>query len=429
MDLQLALFDDARARAWQPFRLTRPVGELRFGTMTLRERSERATGLRAVAYLGCDDLVGFDEPGAPEVVPSSRTLSERSSTQAKVVLSSRAALEKGASEVLQRQLGATDTQGAARAAERMRITVGGQTAGWLIPAEQPFPDDPALADPGKDTAGSSIDLAGTMIEWPWHLVEANPDRIAADVATMQRGSHLFALTDVRKLGDHTLSLGSDAHVEPGVVVDLREGPIRLDAKVYIQAPARLTGPLHIGEGSVVFGGSIGHSSIGPVCKVRGEIDSSIMVGYCNKAHDGYLGHALLGRWVNLGALTTNSDLKNNYSAVRVRLGEQDIDTGLMKVGCFLGDHVKTGIGTLITTGCVVGAGSNVFGGKILPRYVPPFSWGSGADLVEFRVEELLNVAEVAMGRRKMELSAGAKDLLRRAWDHTRAERQSGERKK
>jgi UDP-N-acetylglucosamine diphosphorylase/glucosamine-1-phosphate N-acetyltransferase len=426
MDFRLFLFDDARARAWQPFRLTRPVGELRFGCMTLRERSERATGFRAVAYLGCEDLEGFEEPGSPPIAFPGDPSSEESGSHGRIVLCSRAVLEKGSlSGLLLREAETWEKDGAPVAASstrRVALVVAGQRVGWLVPPGHPLPDEAILEDPAQDSC-EELDMAGTVLDWPWSLVAANAQRIAADVSTMQRGSSLFGLTDVRILGDHQLSLGQEAYVEPGVVLDVRAGPIRLDAKVYVQAPARLTGPLHVGEGTVIFGGSVGTSSIGPICKVRGEIDSSVIGGYSNKAHDGYLGHALLGGWVNLGALTTNSDLKNNYSPVRVRLADQEMATDLLKVGCFLGDHVKTGIGTLLPTGGVVGAGSNVFGGRMLPRYVPPFSWGAGDELVEFRLEQFLEVAETAMGRRKVELTPPAKELLKRAWERSRSERQ------
>jgi hypothetical protein len=153
---------------------------------------------------------------------------------------------------------------------------------------------------------------------------------------------------------------------------------------------------------------------GPVCKLRGEIADSVFVGYANKAHDGYLGHALVGRWVNLGAGTTNSDLKNSYGNVRVQLPHERVSTNLMKVGVFLGDHVKTGIGTLLTTGGVVGAGSNVFGGgPAAPRYLPAFSWSSAAGVEPFRFDKFVEVAQAAMARRGHTLTPGVEDVLRR----------------
>jgi hypothetical protein len=151
----------------------------------------------------------------------------------------------------------------------------------------------------------------------------------------------------------------------------------------------------------------------------------VILGYSNKAHDGFLGHAYLGRWVNLGAFTTNSDLKNNYGPVRVGGAAGPVDTGLLKVGCFLGDHVKTGIGTLLNTGSVVGAGTNLFGGEMPPTWVPPFSWGSGSRLTEFRLDKFLEVAERAMSRRDVALDDEMIHLLTRAWETTRSLRGGG----
>jgi UDP-N-acetylglucosamine diphosphorylase/glucosamine-1-phosphate N-acetyltransferase len=309
------------------------------------------------------------------------------------------------------------------ASQLATYTVEGRVVGWSLPPGELTPSEDAVLDPDSASRrGRVIELPGRVLEWPWNLVESNAAQIAIDDGAMRHASSLFGLTNVHILGDHHLSLAHGAHIEPGVVLDAREGPIRLESGVYVQAPARLTGPLFIGHDTLVFGGSLSHSSIGPVCKVRGEVDTSVLLGYCNKAHDGYLGHALLGQWVNLGALTTNSDLKNNYSSVRLRLGAEEMDSGLKKVGCFLGDHVKTGIGTLLNTGSVVGAGSNLFGGLMPPKYVPPFSWGSGEDLKEFQLDKFFEVARAAMARRKVELSPAMEALLRDAWARTRSER-------
>jgi UDP-N-acetylglucosamine diphosphorylase/glucosamine-1-phosphate N-acetyltransferase len=194
--------------------------------------------------------------------------------------------------------------------------------------------------------------------------------------------------------------------------------VRLEAHVTVEGPARLVGPLHLGAGSTVFGGHLSRLSAGPVCKLRGEIDTVVLTGFVNKAHDGYLGHALAGRWVNLGALTTNSDLKNNYGPVRVELPDGTQDTGLMKVGVFLGDHVKTGIGTVLNTGTLVGAGSNVFGGGMPPKSLPPFSWAGGGRVVPFRWDKFLEVARVVTARRDQPWTPGAEAILRRLWERT-----------
>jgi hypothetical protein len=149
--------------------------------------------------------------------------------------------------------------------------------------------------------------------------------------------------------------------------------------------------------------------------VHGELEGTIVLGYSNKAHDGFLGHSYLGRWVNIGAQTANSNLKNNYGTIRVWTPAGVVDTGSIKLGCFLGDHVKTAIGTLLSTGTVVGAGSNLFGRELPPPFVPPFSWGSGADLGAYDVDRFLETASTAMGRRGIRLSDAMRQLLRRAW--------------
>ena len=186
----------------------------------------------------------------------------------------------------------------------------------------------------------------------------------------------------------------------------------------MRAFTRIEGPSWFGPGCILQGGVLTHVGAGPRCRLRGEIEASVIQGWSNKAHDGYLGHAWLGSWVNLGAMTTNSDLKNNYGSVRIRTSSRTADTGLMKLGCLLGDHVKTGIGTLLNTGTVLGAGSNVFGGAMPPGFVPPFSWGSGVELSTHRLERFLETAERAMGRRDIPLTEGMRAVLTRAFEGT-----------
>jgi UDP-N-acetylglucosamine diphosphorylase/glucosamine-1-phosphate N-acetyltransferase len=406
----LYLIDDHRARRWAPFAATRPVGELLHGCFRQRERAERFFGVRCAGHLVAPRLSGFQEEGTPPVLRAEEVGSEGT----RIILSSRAVLE-GPSPF--RDGGPTD--GDLRKVKRLRV--GGEPVGWILPDGSPLPGERALDDPSTfEGNGDEIDLDGTILGWPWDLVAANADRIAGDLDSRHRTGDSFLLTDVHVLGDHAVSLGHGAKVEAGVVLDVRDGPVRLEADARVQAPARITGPTWVGRGSVVLGGSVAHASIGPVCKVRGEVEASVFFGWDNKAHDGYLGHAYLGRWVNLGAFTTNSDLKNSYSPVRVPVGPaEEVDTGLLKVGAFVGDHVKTGIGTLLNTGTVLGVGSNVFGGAMPPRWVPPFSWGVGEALVEYRLEKFLEVAAAAMARREVDLDGGMRKLLTRVWEESR----------
>jgi UDP-N-acetylglucosamine diphosphorylase/glucosamine-1-phosphate N-acetyltransferase len=402
--VKLVLFHDDVALDWTPFVETRPVGELLYGTTTLRERAARALGAEAAGYVGAPELAGFDERDAPPVLESAPSGGDR------IFLCARAAVERPTAP-LRVQRGALTT-----------LRVGGETAGWLVPADSPSPALEQLRAMSVGATGPTVDLGGELLARPWHLMASNAARIASDAAVCLEADARPAGAHV--IGAHRVILQEGAEIEPGVVLDVRAGPVWLGRRARVEGPARLTGPLYVGDGSTIFGGPVGASSIGPVCKVRGEVTDSVLVGYCNKAHDGHLGHAVLGRWVNLGAGTINSDLKNTYSPVRVRLPRGEIDTGLLKVGSFIGDHVKTGIGTLLNTGTVIGAASTLFGGRMPPLYVPPFSWGAGEDLIEYELERVFATAEAAMRRRQVELGAGMRQVLRRASERGRGERES-----
>ena len=162
-----------------------------------------------------------------------------------------------------------------------------------------------------------------------------------------------------------------------VVLDAENGPIYIGAGAEIHPFTRIEGPCYIGPGSVLFGAKCrAGNSIGPMCRIGGEIEGTIIQGHSNKYHDGFLGHAYVGQWVNLGALTTNSDLKNDYSEVKISLdGRTQIPTGSNKVGALIGDHARTSIGTLLNTGAFVGAMTVlVAGGRLMPKFIPSFTW-------------------------------------------------------
>ena len=395
---RLYLFDDDVARDWAPFALTRPAGELLYGTATLRARAERALRLRCAGHLAAEHLEGFAEDGAPPVLTASPAEGVR------LFLNARVALEP-----------ATWRTPAGPA----RVSVNGRTAGWYAPegTAPPSPTVLAGAAPASDGA-ETVDLEGEWLDRIWDLMARNAGRIARDFDPDATRAALPG--HVAVLGDPDHVQTGQVEFEPGVVLDVRDGPIRIEDAVTVRAGTRLAGPAWIGAGSTLLGGSISGVSIGPACKVRGEIEETVILGCSNKAHDGFLGHAYLGRWVNLGALTTNSDLKNNYGNVRVWTPAGETDTGLMKIGCLLGDHVKTGIGVMLNTGTVIGAGSNVFGAAQPPKYVPPFRWGEGESLTDYDLARFLDTANVVMARRGVVLGDGMRRMLERAWQRSRS---------
>jgi UDP-N-acetylglucosamine diphosphorylase/glucosamine-1-phosphate N-acetyltransferase len=186
----------------------------------------------------------------------------------------------------------------------------------------------------------------------------------------------------------------------------------------------IQGPAFIGKGSVVKAhSSIYHdTSIGEVCKVGGEIEATIIHSYTNKQHDGFLGHSYIGSWVNLGASTNNSDLKNNYSSVSVLIKGKNVDTKSQFVGLIMGDHSKTAINTMFNTGTIVGVSSNIFGSGFPPRYIPSFSWGGSDFIRNYDIEKCLEVARVVLGRRKIQLTQAEEELLRDVYEMTKHEK-------
>ncbi|MFW6330660.1 MAG: putative sugar nucleotidyl transferase [Gemmatimonadota bacterium] len=384
----IILFDDRIARDWRPLTLTRPAGELLFGTATLRARAEHALGGTCIGHLTAQHLRDFDEPWAPGVLDPDRLDAEGVRT----FLLSRFIPEPAS---------LPDTPALLVAHDRV---VGCQLAPGAAPPASGFFLDPEAHAPGLPRHT----LPGRTLDRVWELMTGNADRVARD---LDGADHAALPPDVHHLGPGPVTVGRDVAIAPGAVLDTRHGPIRFDDGVTVEPFTRVVGPTYVGPGSTLLGGPFEAVSIGPACKVHGEIEETVILGYSNKAHDGFLGHAYLGMWVNLGALTTNSDLKNNYGPVRIWTPTGETDTGERKVGCFLGDHVKTAIGTLLNTGTVAEAGSNIFGG-MPPKYVPPFSWGSPATVYD--VERFLATAETVMGRRDVPLTDRQRNLLRAA---------------
>lgn len=431
----LVMFDDDVAQDWQPFTLTRPAGELRFGAFLLRERAERVLGARCVGHIGPRRLKHFDEPGAPPVISPD----EMPRDADLILLSSRAVLGWGADVRIASEprlltiddalCGATVPAGtdpirfaaalARRASKRPPDAPQDERRG---PADWP-PADAAAALEGVERNP----VPGCLLTHVWELMSEGVEQVTRDVEALHPNATTPDLpAGVESIGEHRLVLGKNVRIEPHVVLDLTDGPIWLEDDVHVRAFTRLAGPVHLGRGSTIFGGTICGLAAGPVCKLRGEIEATVIVGYSNKAHDGFLGHAYLGMWVNLGAMTTNSDLKNNYGEIDLWTPAGTVKTGEMKIGCFLGDHMKTGIGTIINTGTVVGAGSNLFGGEMPPKYVPPFRWGVGDSLSEYDQVKFLETAEVVMGRRDVELSPKQRKLLETAWRIGREEASEAE---
>lgn len=394
---RLYLFDDARARQFEPFALTRPVSELRAGAEIIRTRWEKIAGTKAYGFIGAPHLADFDEPGAAPSVSSEQTIPAGSViANARFVPSLSAGLDDTSP--------AYGSDGSI-CAVRLRQSID------MVPLANGEVELRELLGKGAEPTR----LAGHWLDEVWDLVGQLNEQLNEDIPLMGASLSGAAIENATIIGNHPVYLETGASIEPFVVIDASAGPVLIRRGASIASFTRIVGPCYIGENSVVVGDAIRACSIGDVCKVRGEMSSSIMLGHSNKGHTGFVGSSYIGRWVNLGAGTTTSNLKNTYGAVQLWTPSGLRDTGLQFLGSLIGDHAKTGIGTLLTTGGVIGAGANFFGGAVSPKRIPPFAWGDDEPYSRYDLDKFLQVAERMMERRHLTLTEPSRRQLAEAY--------------
>ena len=391
--MRLILVDSAEQdrSSFYPLTLSRPIWELRCGFSSLAEK--------LIAKVGASEVACFvpDYMAETYAAKTNFTVNDTSVLEGDdlLILNPRIKAEaldvatKGPSEV------GVDEQG-----NVLYVRIAKNDLGKL-----------AKDDIDKFIAAAKANLPNVKTALPiwqytWDLVLANAGQITADFKAAGRDGIEGTVEQPNAIrGDkNQVYIAPGAKVHPMVVIDAEHGPVYIDAGAEIHPFSRIEGPCYIGKNSILLGAKCREgNSIGPTCRIGGEVEESIIQGHSNKYHDGFLGHAYVGEWVNLGALTTNSDLKNDYSNVSVVLdGKNPVDTGSTKVGSVIGDHVKTSIGTLLNTGSYVGAMSIIMAtGKPLPKFIPSFSWFiEGIVTKGFGKRKLYETANIAMSRRK-----------------------------
>ncbi len=387
----LYFYDDVRARRFEPFALTRPVSELRAGTSLIRKRWERATSFSSAGFISSPHLANFEEGTAPPAVAPKSEIPAGS-----VIVNSRCVIPL---DVTLDRFDLLMCEGMAAAVRLARS----------IPVSQ-------FADGSIDLGSIQTSLGGKKIKgrWMnevWDFIGSLTEQLVEDIPHRVGSLELRGPLDATIVGKEKVYIEEGTEIGPQVVLDASEGPILIRRGAVIAPFTHLIGPIAIGRGSHVLGDRVASSSIGDHCKVRGEFSSSIVLGHSNKGHAGFVGHSYLGRWVNLGAMSTTSNLKNTYGPVQLWTPTGMKDTGLQFLGTFFGDHAKTGIGTMLSTGTVIGAGANVIGAKMPPRVIPPFAWGDGEPYETYDVTRFLVVAERVMSRREVKLSDKARKQL------------------
>lgn len=264
----------------------------------------------------------------------------------------------------------------------------------------------------------------------WDLINLNGNQIQEDYFQLYQhsGKQNFISkvnSSVHLLNEEQTFIGQNVTIKPGVVLDASGGPIIIDDNAFIYPNSVIIGPVYIGESAIVKSGAniYENVTISKACKVGGEVGQSILMPYSNKQHTGFLGEGYLGSWVNLGADTSTSDLKNNYSKIRVTLSGREINTGLQFLGPMIGDHTKTAIGTTINTGTVVGFACNLFGSGFPDKYIPSFTWVGSKANQTYDLEKAIETAKVVMARRKVNFDAHDEKLFRTVFDLTRSDRE------
>lgn len=296
---------------------------------------------------------------------------------------------------------------------------------------------PELADYLRAKTGLPVNedaegevFPGLPAHTPWEILAQSDRLIAADFHEWSKHHEDHSATALMNgayiVGDpRDVFIGQGSVVQPGCVLDVTSGPIILGDRVQVKF-SQLQGPVFVGAGGIIDGARIRPgTSLGPNCKVGGEVAASIFQSRVNKAHEGFVGHSWAGRWVNFGALSTTSNLKNNYGTIRFQESIHNaVDTGSQFLGSLVGDHTKLGIGQLLTTGAHIGAGCSVFGGGVSPRYVPSFSWGGLGGWTEHRLEECLKTVRATLSRRNAILRPESEAVLRQVYSATAADRQA-----
>lgn len=412
----LCLFEDTAAPHFLPLTYFRPVYNLKCGILSLKEKILRAFPRASVALHCRPYLAEYMRVRYPGVPVNELERADYLFVNGRLLIDDDLARILGSDSRSERVF----VRGSELVAARVR-------SANLHRVASIFED---LVSPDAFREYPKEEVNATLINYPWELINQNERELVSDFKALsgrrkrsRRGRSKW--TGVHVLGAGDVVVEEGATIMPGTVINAEEGPVHLGKSVRVFPQATIIGPVHVGDGTWIKAGAqiYGSTSIGPLCKVGGEVVGSIFQGYANKQHGGFLGHSYVGAWVNLGADTNNSDLKNNYGPVRVMLGTEQIDTGLQFVGLIMGDHSKTAINSMFNTGTIVGVSSNIFGTGFPPKYVPSFSWGAaGETFTTFNVDKAIGVARRMMERRKVQLTAQEELLFRAIFALTAAER-------
>ena len=401
MALKVCVYEDDTFLDFYPISLLRPVACMRAGILPLFARSavhfEDVSLCLAVRH-GSSESVAHEHRDCPV------NIVKREPNQAVLFLNGRI-----------RDYGDLPAL-VTHARISTRFVHGGAVVAVLFESNA-WPEIPALATPDmyeklvreQPDEFPVHETTATLYKGCWELVGDVESAITADFKHVRKSfpdpDRVKVHQGAQIINPDQVYLGSGVEMLPVSLIDASHGPVYVGDNTKIESQVTINGPCYIGPNSLVVAGKITGSSIGHTCRVGGEVEESIFQSYVNKYHAGFVGHAYVGSWVNFGAMTTNSDLKNNYSEIVMRLRGHVVHTGSIKVGSFIGDHTKFGIGTLLNTGINIGVCCNIFGGTLITdKEVPCFRWGNSQMYKDYHFDKALETMQRAADRRGVTLS-------------------------
>ncbi len=410
--MQICIFEDDQYLNFEPLIYSRPVFDLICGMTTLKEKIIR-TFLKEKVVLKCRHYL---EQIVKEENPKCKV--NQIDEDDCLFINGRIVAPKNLKNLLK-----------SKAAEEKVFVSGGIIAAAKVSANRI-----------KDLSLNTSEIVDTNLfnglpreevdiqfaNYLWDLVHVNGKELQNDfmIYAKSRSSAYKKYPGVNFLKKKNILIGKNVEIKPGVVLDASTGPIFIDKNVTIFPNAVIQGPAYIGELSKIKSCATIYPnvSVGKVCKIGGEVEETIIHSYTNKQHSGFLGHAYLGSWINIGADTNNSDLQNNYGTIKVQVNGKHIDSGKQFVGLMMGDHSKTAINTMFNTGTVVGFSSNIFGAGFPPKYIPSFGWGGNDSMKEYKLSKAIETAKAVFARRNKEFTQDDEKLFEVIFELTKEDR-------
>lgn len=403
--MQVMLFEDDAVFKFAPLLQLKPIYELTFGMRALREKFEAELASLSLSL----QMRAALAPHWQNVLPN-RVINRFTESDA-LFLNGRVICDRA---FAQKVLSGAFEFGKA-------YFNGGQLIAFRANPYDLFGDAPPELVDAKMIAErfSSAQVDCRYVAFMWDVVRLHPEEFRREAMQCADFGKVEGIVHPRAtlVNESRIYVGSGAEIRAGAVLDATDGYIYVAPNAKVLPNAVLMNNVMIGEGATVKIGAKLYDNvyIGAFSKVGGEVEGSIIERYANKQHEGFLGHSYISSWCNLGADTNTSDLKNNYSTIRMTLGGKEIDTKMQFLGLMMGEHSKCGINTMFNTGTVVGMSSNIFGAGFPPKTIGSFQWGGAEGFVRYDLEKALEVARVVMKRRNVALTPEYEALFRAAY--------------